>query len=103
MSGSFFRWNLFFVLVIITTKLKHHSPEIFFLGFDDLVIPRPASNGSTFQPKGAVFKAHSPKLKGNEETRSPDSRPSSAKSDTSIMVGFIIRGIYKVLKSPKKS
>ena len=27
----------------------------------DQSIPRPASTGSTFQPKGAVFKAHSPK------------------------------------------
>ncbi len=42
---------------------------------------RPTSNGSSFQPKGAVFKVHSPKAKV-DTTR--DERPSSVKSETGL-------------------
>ena len=51
-------------------------------------LPRPASTGSTFQPKGAVFKVHRPRPKPEPltlpKTDSGDSRPSSVKSDSNI-------------------
>ncbi|CAH1796196.1 unnamed protein product, partial [Owenia fusiformis] len=60
----------------------HGSP-----GLED-GLPRPSSNGSTFQPKGAVFKAHSPKGNRIDFLQRVDpnaNRPDSAKSDSAIM------------------
>ena len=51
------------------------------VAIDQVEMPRPASNGSGFQPKGAVFKVHSPKAR-LDMSRVDDSRPSSVKSDT---------------------
>lgn len=56
----------------------------------DHLIPRPASSGSVFQPKGYAFKPRSPKIKsemfGDGGSNGNDSRPSSVKSDTSVQV-----------------
>ena len=63
------------------------------VAIDQSEMPRPASTGSGFQPKGAVFKAHSPKVK-LDTSRVDDTRPSSVKSDTGIQVS---RGIHNGL------
>ena len=57
---------------------------LFQVAIDQGEMPRPANNGSSFQPKGAVFKAHSPKAR--LDMSRDDTRPSSVKSDTGVQV-----------------
>ena len=79
----------------ITNKPKPIKGDLFkgqrsfgLVARDDGMLPRPASTGSTFQPKGAVFKVHTPKPRPESllipKSEGKDSRPSSVKSDSNV-------------------
>ena len=78
------------------------------VGGEDKVISRPSSNGSnSFQPTGAVFKAHTPKTRPLPlvitKSDSFDSRTSSAKSDAAMLQETTERTLGQVHSQRSKS